>query len=152
MAGKLGLDNHGAAVERDIPQLADVPEHQHVGVEIQPLAGVTAQFGDGETGEGEVGPRSLADVVRFGQVKVDQRADPDPPLGVALDRMLQHADGQQLGSIRANEDVDDLVHGLRPNRAVRLDQPETPETGAPVGSGSNSATRWPGATSSSRGT
>ncbi len=55
MVGHALLDRHRAALQGNVPELADVAEHQHVRIQIKGLAGIACELGDGEAGEGEVG-------------------------------------------------------------------------------------------------
>ncbi len=106
------LNGHAASGEGNVPKLADVAEHQHVGVEIERLALIAGELRDREAGEGEVGARALADVPGFGQVEVDQRADLHGAAGMALDRMLEHRHGEQLRAVRPDVHPHHVLHPL----------------------------------------
>ncbi len=110
VVGHAFLDGHGPAFQGNVPELADVAEHQHVRVEVDRLARVARQFGDGETGEGEVGARALTDVARLGQAQVNQGADLHLTLGVPANRMLQHRDRQELRPIGSDIGPHQVVH------------------------------------------
>ncbi len=114
------LDGHRRSLQGDVPEFADIAEHQHVGVEVKRLAGVARQLGNGEAGEGEVGARSLADVLGLGKVEVDQRADLHLAAGMALDRVLQHRHRQKLRPVGPDIHPHHVSHSpLRPSWSRR---------------------------------
>ncbi len=118
MVGDALLDRHGPALQRDVPELADVAEDQHVGVQVEGLAAVAGQLGDGEAGEGEVGARALADVPGLGQVQVDQGTDLHRAARMPADRVLEHRHRQKLGPIGPHIHAHHVLH-LRLRAASR---------------------------------
>ncbi len=55
MRRQLLLDRDGMAFEGNVPQLADVPEHQHVRIQIERAAPAAGELWNGEARKREVG-------------------------------------------------------------------------------------------------
>ena len=94
-----------ARPERQLPQLGDVAEHLHVGVDVQRAAAVAAQLRDAEAIERELGARAVLRVLRHRDHVVAHDRDRDRAAGVLADRVLEHLRRDVLGFVAADEDA-----------------------------------------------
>jgi hypothetical protein len=125
LAGFLGVARVGEdlrAVHRRVPQLADVGEHQHVGVHVDGVPAVLAECGDREAREAELRVRRQPRVVRHRRQRVVDLPHLDRARRVAAHRMLEHAPGQPLAAVGATEDANRIgMHGLKRRGGRRSD-------------------------------
>jgi hypothetical protein len=94
-----------ARAERQPPQLGDVAEHLHVGVDVQGPVAMAAQLRDAEAVERELRARAVRRVLRQRDRVVAHDRDRDGPAGVLADRVLQHLRGDVLALVAADEDA-----------------------------------------------